>query len=105
MNKRFFRIDDLSDNGRCYVVASDSDDMRRVVTSTCLEFGQPSQRLPEAEAAGSVVITEVGLSDASSVMVCAEPFPVGRGELSLSEACLGELFIQRWLRFKVGRLT
>lgn len=105
MSKRFFRIDDLSDSGRCYVIASDLDDLHRIVGFTCLEFGQPSLRLPKAEEAGSAVITELSLQDASSVMVCAEPFPIGRGEFPLVEGCLGELFVQERLRFAVKRFT
>lgn len=97
MSKRFFRIDDLSDGGRCHVVAVDLDDMRRVIGCTCLEFGQPSLRLFAAENAGSVAVAELSLADAGSVMVHAQPFPVGRGQFSLAEGCLGDLFV--WERF------
>jgi hypothetical protein len=103
MNKHFFRIDDLSDNGRCYVVASDLDDMHRIVGSTCLEFGQPSLRFAEAAVARSIVVTELSHADATSVMVWAEPFPIGRGEFPLIEACLGELFVREKLRFSIKR--
>lgn len=64
--QRFFRLDDLSDERHCVVIAEDLDHARQVVRDVAMEFdGAHAMRLDEAEASGIATWTELPDEDAA----------------------------------------
>lgn len=66
MLRRFFRLDDLSDERHCVVIAEDLDRARQVVRDVAMEFdGAYRLRVDEAESKGVATWVELPDEDAA----------------------------------------
>lgn len=88
MPKRFFMVHD--DGARYSVVAKDIGHVRRLLSDH--EFGDPSQRFVEAEAAGIVSVVEMDSTKASEIRCNTDGDERERGSIPLTSCDMGEWF-------------
>lgn len=68
--QRFFRLDDLSDERHCVVIAEDLDHARQVVRAVAMEFdGAYALRIDEAELKGIATWVELPDEDTARLLV------------------------------------
>ena len=82
--QRFFRLDDLSDERHCVVIAEDLDHARQVVRDVAMAFnGAYATRLDEAESSGIATWVELPDEDTARLAVCTSIDVHGRRQCPL----------------------